>query len=107
MEAQTTRLASFGPVIVVVAFCKHLHVFKYIISTYTYQLIQKKKFTHLGPRRREMRHLGTFLMPRPSLLLLLSLLSSCGGDGGGAVVAPLLPCLLLLLLLWLRSGLSA
>ena len=43
MEAQTTRDASFGPVIVVVAFCKHLRVFKYIISTYTYQLIQKKQ----------------------------------------------------------------
>ena len=42
MEAQTMRLALFGPVIVVVAFCKHLRVFKYIISTYTYQLIQKK-----------------------------------------------------------------
>ena len=42
MEAQTTRLALFGPVIVVVAFCKHLRVFKYVISTYTYELIQKK-----------------------------------------------------------------
>ena len=42
MEAQTTRDMSFGPVIVVVAFCKHLRVLKYIIGTYTYQLIQKK-----------------------------------------------------------------
>ena len=31
-----------GPVIVIVAIYKHFRVFKYIISTYTYQLIQKK-----------------------------------------------------------------
>ena len=67
----------FGPVIVVVAFCKHLRVFKYIISTYTYQLIQKKhvekKITHLGPRQRETRRLGTFLLfdSAPTLVVVV------------------------------------
>ena len=77
MEAQTMHLVLFGPVIIVVAFYKHLRVFKYIISTYTYQLIQKKhvekKNYSLGPRRHEMRRLGTFLMfvSAPTLVVVV------------------------------------
>ena len=51
--------------------------FNIIKCTYTYQLVQikhvEKKNTYLGPRRRETRRLGTFLMfdSSPTLVVVV------------------------------------
>jgi hypothetical protein len=67
--AQTTRLASFGPFLIVAA----TRVLYLIIYTYNKRyLVQKntkeKKNTHLWPKRRETRRLGLLLSSSPPTL---------------------------------------
>ena len=75
LMAQTTRLASFGPIFVVPAQSIMYLVIRTYIYNRTFVSIKKKrrkmkKKTHLWPKRHQTRRLGPFSLslPNPSCI---------------------------------------
>src|ERR1700678_3742304 len=71
--AQTTRLASFGPILVIATLRTLLIMSKHRLNLKIISLYKKKKFiekkTYLGPKRRVWRRLGPFSSSRTLLVM--------------------------------------